>query len=108
MPKYIMVYKNKTPNNMSDLPKEQVEKMMEAWGEWLGNMGTALVNRGDEFKSTGKSITPDGIKDADNLLSGYSVVEAKDFDEVLSLAKNNPMVIGRGGTIEVYEAFATE
>lgn len=108
MPKYIMVYKNNTPNNMSDLPKEQVTKMMEAWGEWLGSMGSAIVDRGNAFKSTGKSITHDGVKNADNLLSGYSVISAKDFDEALDLAKNNPMVIGNGGTIEVYEAFATE
>ena len=108
MAKYIMVYRNNTPNNMSSLPKEQVTKMMEAWGEWLGSMGSAVVDRGNAFKSTGKSITPDGVKDADNLLSGYSVIEAKDFDEALSLAQNNPMVAGRGGTIELYEAFGTE
>jgi len=106
MPKYIMVYKNKTPSTMSDMPKEEVMKMMEVWGEWLGSMGSALVERGNAFRSTGKSITHDGVVDADNLLSGYSVVEAKDFDEALTLAKGNPMVEGNGGTIEVYEAFA--
>ena len=105
MPKYIMVYKNKTPNNMSELPREQVSKMMEAWGEWLGSMGPAVIERGNAFKSTGKSITPDGVKDADNLLSGYSIIEAKDFDEALGFAKNNPMVMGGGGTVEMYEAF---
>jgi hypothetical protein len=105
MAKYIMVYKNKVANNMSTLPKEEVMKMMEVWGEWLGSMGSALVERGNAFQSTGKSITADGVVDADNLLTGYSVVEAKDFDEALSLAQNNPMVMGRAGTIEVYEAF---
>jgi hypothetical protein len=105
MAKYILVYKSKTANNMSNLPKEEVTKMMEMWGEWLGSMGSALVDRGEPFKSGGKSITADGIVDSDNLLTGYSIVEAKDFDEALSLAKNNPMVVGRGGTIEVYEAF---
>jgi hypothetical protein len=105
MSKYIMVYKNNTPSTMSALPEEQVVKMMEAWGEWLGTMGSALVDRGDAFKSTGKSITADGVVDADNLLSGYSIIEAKDFDEALGLAQNNPMVAGRAGSVEVYEAF---
>jgi len=107
MAKYILIYKNNQPSNMSSLPKEQVIKMMEAWGEWLGSMGTSLVDRGIAFRSTGKSITADGVVDADNLLTGYSVIEAKDFDEALSLAQNNPAVLGRGGTVEVYEAFAT-
>lgn len=105
MAKYIMVYKNNTASNMSTLPKEEVTKMMEAWGEWLGSMGSALVEKGEAFKSPGKSITADGIVEADNLLTGYSVVEAKDFDEALRLAQNNPMVMGRGGSVEVYEAF---
>jgi hypothetical protein len=105
MSKYIMVYKNNTPSGMSAMPKEQVTKMMELWGEWLGSMGSAVIERGNAFQSTGKSIGADGVKNADNLLSGYSVIEAKDFDEALDLAKNNPMVIAHGGTIEMYEAF---
>jgi hypothetical protein len=105
MGKYIMVYKSNSANNMSSLPKEEVTKMMEIWGEWLGSMGSALVERGNAFKSGGKSITSEGVVDSDNLLTGYSVVEAKDFDEALSLAENNPMVLAKGGTIEVYEAF---
>jgi hypothetical protein len=108
MAKYIMVYKNNSPSNMSTLPKEEVTKMMDVWGEWLGSMGSALVEKGNAFKSTGKSITPDGVKDADNLLTGYSVIEAKNFDEALELAQNNPMVVARGGSIELYEAFGTE
>jgi hypothetical protein len=107
MAKYILIYKNNSPSNMSALPKEQVIKMMEAWGEWLGSMGSSLVDKGEAFQSTGKSITADGVVEADNLLTGYSVVEAKDFDEALGLAQNNPAVLGRGGTVEVYEAFAT-
>jgi len=91
---------------MSEVPKEQVMKMMEAWGVWLGSMGDALVERGEAFQSNGKSITPNGVVDADNMLTGYSVIEAKDYDEALSLAKGNPAVEGGGGTVEVYEAFA--
>jgi hypothetical protein len=106
MSKYIMVYKGNSASTMSAIPKEQVVKMMEAFGEWLGSMGGAVVDKGVAFKSNGKSITPSGVVDADNLLTGYSVVEAKDFDEALSLAQNNPMVLGGGGSVEVYEAFA--
>lgn len=105
MSKYIMVYKSDTPSRMSTIPKEEVAKLMEAWGEWLGSMGSAVVDKGEAFKANGKSITADGVVEADNRLTGYSVVEAKDFDEALSLAKNNPMVMGRSGTIEIYEAF---
>lgn len=105
MAKYIMVYKGNTPNSMDSMPKEQVTKMMEAFGEWLGSMGSAVVDKGDAFKGGGKSITKNGVVAADDLLTGYSIIEAKDFDEALGLAQNNPMVLGGGGTVEVYEAF---
>lgn len=105
MAKYIMVYKNDTATDLSTMPKEQVTRMMEMFGEWLGRMGSAVVDKGDAFKFGGKSITPNGVKDADNLLSGYSIIEAKDFDEALGLAQNNPMIMGGMGSIEVYEAF---
>jgi hypothetical protein len=105
MPKYIMVYKSNGARSMASIPKEQVTKMMEAFGEWLGSMGPAVVDKGDAFKGGGKSVTAQGVVDADDLLTGYSIVEAKDFDEALGLAQNNPMVMGGGGTVEVYEAF---
>ena len=62
-------------------------------------------SKGFDLKAGGKSITTDGVVNADDLLTGYSIVEAKDFDEALGLAQNNPMVLGRGGTVKVYEAF---
>lgn len=104
MAKYIMVYKAGHPIDTSTLPKEQITQMMDAWGEYLGSMGSAVVDKGEAFKSGGKSVTSKGTKDADNLLGGYSIVEAKDIDEALSLAKNAP-IISRGGSVEVYEAF---
>jgi hypothetical protein len=105
MAKYIMIYKNDSATDMSAVPKEQFVKMMEMFGEWLGRMGSAVIDKGDAFKTGGKSITPNGVVDADNLLSGYSIIDAKNFDEALSLAQGNPMVAAGAGTVELYEAF---
>jgi hypothetical protein len=109
MSKYIMVYKNKDGNALSTIPKEEVTRMMELWGEWIGSMGNAVVDRGTAFKSLGKTITSQGVKDTDskdmNMLTGYTIIDAKDFDEALGYAKGNPAVMGGGGMIEIYEAF---
>lgn len=77
---------------------------MQAWGEWVGSIGTAR-KAGGPFKFGGKSATKDGPKDADNLLTGYAIIEARDFDEALSIAQKAPNVQAGTGTIEVYEAF---
>lgn len=105
MPKYILVYKSNEPNYMSKQSKEQVIKMMEAWGEWLGSMGSAVVDKGEAFKAGGKKLTAQGVEEADPYLNGYSIIEAKDYDEALQLVKDNPMLAAGGGSVEVYEAF---
>lgn len=102
MPKYIFVYKSQT--DWGTLPKEQIEKMMQAWGEWVGSMGPAVVDKGEPFKPVGKQVSSEGISNADDLLSGYTTVEARDFDEALHMAQSAPTV-ERGGTVQVYEAF---
>ncbi|HET9173734.1 MAG TPA: YciI family protein [Candidatus Saccharimonadales bacterium] len=102
MTKYIFVYKSK--NDWTTLPREQVIKMMEAWGEWLGSMGSAVVDSGQAFKAGGKQVTRTGIAPTDDLLSGYTIVEADDFDTALALAQGSPTLTD-GGTVEVYEAF---
>lgn len=102
MPKYIFVYKTK--NDWTDLPKEQVINMMSAWGEWIGSMGSAVVDKGEAFRSGGKKVSREGIEAADDMISGYTIVTAKDFDEALGLAQNSPTV-AQGGKVEVYEAF---
>ena len=91
-------------NDWSAAPEAEVKKIMQAWGEWLGQLGSAHKS-GDAFKFGGKSATKDGVKTADNLLTGYAVIEAKNFDEALAVAQKAPNVQSGRGTVEVYEAF---
>lgn len=99
-----MVYKMAEAFDFSVLPPQEVQKIVEVWGEWLGSFGNKLVDRGDQFKFGGKSVSATGAHDSDNLLAGYSIIEAKDFDEALAMAKGSP-IIHNGGSVEVYEAF---
>lgn len=102
MAKYILVYKSNQAFDWSKLPKEEVTKVVNAWGAWLGLMGSA-VKAGDAFKFGGKSVSENGEKEADNLLTGFVIIEAKDFDEALSFAHKAPTVVSGEGSIEVYE-----
>lgn len=104
MAKYILVYRSNEANDWSKLPDNEVQKIVQAWGEWVGSMGGARKD-GDAFVFGGKSATKDGTKDADNLLTGYAAIEAKDFDAALAIALNAPPVKAGTGTIDVYQAF---
>lgn len=104
MSKYIFIYKEDTPVDMSQIPAEETKKVMEAWGEWLGNMGDKVVDPGDAFALHGKVVKQGDVSDADGLSSGYSIIEADSFDEAVALAQENPSVKA-GSSVEIYEAF---
>jgi hypothetical protein len=84
--------------------KEAVAKVMAAWGAWFGSMGKALVNGGNPV---GKSWTVKGggavAKDGGaNPASGFSLIEAGDYDGAVALAKGCP-ILTDGGSVEVAE-----
>jgi hypothetical protein len=106
MPKFIMIYKSAEPFDFGVLPESEIQKVSQVWGEWLGSFGGKLVDRGNQFKFGGKTISAGGSSDSDNLTSGYSIIEAANQDEALTMAQGSP-IIGNGGTVEVYEVFGS-
>lgn len=98
MAKYLFVYHggSRPPT------KEAQEKAMAAWGAWFGSMGKAVINGGNPV---GKSWTVKGngsvARDGgSNPVSGYSLVEAKDYDGAAALAKGCPLLTD-GGSVEI-------
>lgn len=101
MSKYLFVYHGGSHPET----KEETAAIMEAWGQWFGAMGTAVVDGGNPV---GKSSTvqSDGSVDNNggaNPVSGYSLIEAPDLDDALSKAKGCP-ILAAGGSVEVAEA----
>jgi hypothetical protein len=101
MAKYLFVYHG------GGVPptKEAQAAAMAAWGEWFGSMGKAVINGGNPVgkswtvKSGG--VTKDG---GANPVSGYSLIEASNYEEAAARAKGCPM-LANGGSVEVAEAF---
>jgi hypothetical protein len=85
--------------------KAEQEAGMAAWGNWFSGMGKALLNGGNPV---GKSWTvkSDGavVKDGGaNPASGYSLIEASDYDDAVAKARGCPLLRG-GGSVEVAQA----
>jgi hypothetical protein len=84
--------------------KEEAAKVMAAWGEWFGSMGKAVVDGGNPVGKSwtvkGSSVAKDG---GANPASGYSLVEAKDYDDAVAKAKGCP-ILAVGGSVEVAQA----
>ena len=98
MTKYLFVYHG------GGAPEGKAEqaKVMDAWGQWMGSMGSALVVGGNTV-GISSTVNSDGsVSDhgGANPASGYSLVEATSLEAALAHAKGCP-ILAAGGSIEV-------
>jgi hypothetical protein len=77
---------------------------MKAWGEWMGRVGSALVDGGAPFGDRA-AVADDGTSPAPGDLNGYTIVEAESLDAARSLSDGHPFLSeGKGRfTVEVFE-----
>ncbi|HEX4671387.1 MAG TPA: hypothetical protein VH279_03910 [Solirubrobacteraceae bacterium] len=84
----------------------QRNAQMAKWGQWLGQLGSAVVDAGAPT-GTAKTVGTNGsVNDGGSRgLTGYSIVSADSIDSAVALAKGCP-VLEVGGAVDVYEAIA--
>lgn len=102
MAKFLFVYHGgSTPES-----EAEIAEVMDAWGNWLGSMGAAVVDGGNPVGMS-STVHSDGSVTSDggaNPASGYSLIEAKDINDATTKAKGCP-ILAAGGSVEVAEAF---
>ncbi|MBI5651152.1 MAG: hypothetical protein HZC40_12015 [Chloroflexi bacterium] len=91
------------------MPANQAEKdkVMQDWGAWMGKLGSNLVDGGNPFTQTAKTITAEGkVSDGPvgTMATGYSVIKADSLNAAIEFAKSCPVFLG-GAKITVYETF---
>lgn len=108
MAKFILLYKGPaTP--MEDITPEQSEEIMQAWGAWMGKVGSAMVDMGAPFAGR-TAIHGDGAVTAASDLNGYTIVEAADLDEATSLCAGHPFLSDGTASfsVQIYELLPIE
>src|SRR4029079_274883 len=84
--------------------KEEQDQVMQAWTDWFGTLGDALVDGGNPI-SQSKAISPDGsVRHARSAPPGYSILKADSLDAAVGLAKGCPVLAG-GAAVVVSETF---
>jgi hypothetical protein len=85
---------------------EERERVMAAWGAWLGSLGTAVVDPGNPGGAT-RVVAADGSVTDGGPASptGYSLITAGSLDDAVAAAKGCPVLVA-GGMVEVTEIIA--
>lgn len=98
MANYLLAY---TGGGMAQTEAER-EQAMAAWGQWFGQLGSAVVEPGNPVGAS-TSVTSSGSNGAAGSgLTGYSVIAADSLEAAADLVKDCPILAG-GGKVDVYE-----
>jgi hypothetical protein len=100
MAKFVLVYRG---GAMGQTPEAQ-QKAMEAWMNWFGTLGDAVVDAGSPFGAS-SSVAANGSVTASGSagLTGYSILSGDTIADALDKAKGCPVLVS-GGSVEVYES----
>jgi hypothetical protein len=88
---------------------ERAQRSMQTWLAWMRDLeakghlkdpGQPLDRTGKVVRGEKRVVTDGPYTEAKDLVLGFIVVEARDLDEAVTLAKDCPMVAG-GGSAEV-------
>jgi hypothetical protein len=105
--KFLLVYR--TPLSVEQNPPspQEMEAVLTQWHAWKTKF-PSIVDMGDGLLPTGKSIKGGVVTDgptveSKELVSGYSIVAADNYDGALEVAKACPVLFAPGASIEVRE-----
>lgn len=96
MKNYVLTY-----HSTQTAPPEP--EALDTWNAWFETLGDKVVDSGNPITSA-KMVLKDGkaSEEKDDLI-GYSIVKAESLEEVVEMAKSNPLAHSPGGAVRVYE-----
>lgn len=108
MTKYLLLYRN--PVSMFDRQPspDEMQQMLAQWGSWKEKFGDSIVDLGDGLKGTGRQLKGGEVSDgpyveAKEVLGGFSIVQAASYEGAVEIAKECPVKLMPGNTIEIRE-----
>lgn len=76
---------------------------MQAWGDWMETHADAILDGGGPLGKT-KQISPQGIADTVNRLTGYIILKAESHEAAAAMFRDHPhFTIFPGESVEVME-----
>ena len=105
MTKFLAVYTGTAPpeGQAQPLAEDKIAEGMAAWGDWMNRNAARIVDSGGPLGVT-KRVSPGGVADTHNNLSGYVVIEAQSHAEAASLFEGHPhFSIFPGDAVEIME-----
>jgi len=108
MSKFMYLFRS-NPTAYQSMSPEQMQQTMKKWMEWkdtleknghINKLGERLDGTGKVVRGKAKAVIDGPYVEVKDFIQGYMLVEAKDIDQAVELAKGCP-VLESDGTVEI-------
>ena len=108
MSKFIYLFRG-NPTAYQSLSPEQMQQTLKKWMDWkdtleksghINQFGERLDGTGKVVRGKAKTVTDGPYIEVKDFIGGYVLVEARDIDQAVELAKGCP-VLESDGTVEI-------
>ena len=87
---------------------EQMQQMFAAYNAWKEKFKDEILDMGDKLRSDGRVVTASGVADgpfveAKELVGGYMIVSAADYNRAVEVVKACPAAQFPGVALEIRE-----
>ena len=106
MKEFMMIFRMAPMGDFQPTP-EQMQESIKHWQDWIGGIAAQgkFVST-NQLGFTGKTVKPDGVitdgpyAEIKEIVGGYIIVKANDFEDALKLVEGCPILF-MGGHVEV-------
>ncbi len=105
MKKFVIIYYLPAGalEKMQTSPPEVMQAEMKAWMDWFAQAGDAVVDQGEFFANRAK-VNGENVSEASHDVSGYSIIQAENFEAAKDMVKSHPHVgFFEGCDLEIFE-----
>jgi hypothetical protein len=108
MEKFMFIFRGGANHAYNANESEAAAKNMQAWMTWMNSLaqngtlagGDPLQPTGKQVNGTNKVVTEGAYVEANELIGGYLIVNAKDIDDAVEISKGCP-IFNEDGKLEV-------
>ncbi len=108
MSEFLLLFRG-DPSHDGDQSPEQLQAHMQRWMKWMENLGKEgkmvgaqpLENEGKTLKGKKKVVTDGPFMEGKEMVGGYLVCKAANFNEAVEIAKGCPVFESDNGIVEV-------
>lgn len=113
MPEFMLLFRRDTTTTQPS--PEQMQEIGKQWWQWRSQLEAQnkIVANGNRLSQAGKVVNSKNVitdgpyAEIKEVLAGYMIISAGDFDEAAGIAKGCPIILS-GGNVEIRKFIAPD